>query len=95
MLFGDKGSPDLAAFAIKLLAEMNKDQYPTGASVLPSSTYVDDVTHSEPDSNDANNAITEVDAVLGFGKFNIKHWNSNSDLVNQNQEEAIDILGHQ
>ena len=95
LLFGDKGSPDLAAFAIKLLSEDNKDTLPIGSDILNTSTYVDDITHSEPNDENAAKAIEETDNILSKGKFSIKVWNSNSVTVNRNPEIIVNILGHQ
>ena len=95
LLFGDKGSPDLAASAIKLLADENKHTLPLGSDILNTSTYVDDITHSEPNDERAINAMEETDSILSKGKFIIKTWNSNSVTVNCNPEMIVDILGHQ
>jgi hypothetical protein len=95
LLFGDKGSPDLAAYAIKLLSNSKKESHPSGSAVLDESTYVDDVTHSEPNDELASVVISEVDDVLESGKFSIKVWNSNSIKLDCNPDVIVDVLGHQ
>ena len=64
VLFGDKPSPDLAGFSIKLLADIHRDYCPIGAKVLENDTYIDDVGHSTADSTTANRIIGEVDKIL-------------------------------
>ena len=49
-IFGDKPSPDLAGFSIRLLADTHKDYCPIGAKVLENDTYIDDAGHSTADS---------------------------------------------
>ena len=46
VLFGDKPSPDLAAFAIKYLADMFTETLPHGARTLKDNTYIDDIGYS-------------------------------------------------
>ena len=95
VLFGDKPSPDLAGFSIKLLADIHKDYCPIGSKVLVTDTYIDDVGHSTADSTTANRIIGEVDKILEGGKFSIKVWNSDSPDVDCYPEEKIlDVLGH-
>ena len=74
VLFGDKPSPGLAGFSIRLLADIHLDYRPTGAKVLENDTYIDDVCHSTADSTTANRIIGEVDKILEGGKFSVKVW---------------------
>ena len=69
VLFGDKPSPDLTGFSIRLLADIHKDYCLIGAKVLENDTYIDDVGHSTADSTAANRTIGEVDKILEGGKF--------------------------
>ena len=95
VLFGDKPSPDLAGFSIRLPADIHKDYCPIGAKVPKNETYIDDVGHSTADSTTANRIIGEVDQILEGGKFSIKVWNLDSPGVDRNPEKkTVDVLGH-
>ena len=86
--FGDKPSPDLAAYALKFLADTNKNKYPLATSILENDTYVDDIGFS------AEEAL-EVDKILSCSKFSVKTWNSNNIELDQNTKcNMVDILGH-
>ena len=93
VLFGDKSSPDLAGFSIRLLADIHKDYCPVGAKGLENDTYIDDACHLTVDSIAANRIIGEVDKILEGGKFSVKVWNSNSQDIYRNPDEKI-VLGH-
>ena len=95
VLFGDKPSPDLAAFAIKYLSDMFMDTYPLGARTLKDNTYIDDVGYSKRSEEEANTTMKEIDDILSKGKFTIKKWHSNSLLVDPSSEnDEVDYLGH-
>ena len=93
VLFGDKPSPDLAGYCVKLLAEMNQE-LPVAHKVLKERTYGDDVSHSEESSEEARRAIAEIDEVLRKGAFNINVWHSNHPEVDRDPcERQVDVLG--
>ena len=95
VLFGEKPSPDLKAYALRFLAEKYKADFPRGASILEEETYVDDIVFTEESVLKATVAIAKVDNILAKGKFNSKVWNSNVLEIDQNQDEVIvDVLGH-
>ena len=72
VVFGDTCSPDIAMFAIHMLADVHGDELPIGASVLKNNSYVDDIGKSVSDQVMAEQTITEVDNILAAGKFAIK-----------------------
>ncbi|CAB4029376.1 Hypothetical predicted protein [Paramuricea clavata] len=95
VLFGDACSPDLAMFAIRMLADVKENAQPIGAKALKENTYIDDVANSVSEPEEAKRTITEVDSILAMGKFSIKAWNSNHAAVYKNpQENEVEFLGH-
>ena len=92
--FGDKPSPDLAGYCIKLLAEENKITHAEAHAILTEHIYVDDICHSEPTVQQAKQAIQETETVLQKGSFPIKGWHSNVlELDQAHAEERTDVLG--
>lgn len=92
--FGDKSSPDLANYCIKLLAEQNKEKYPQAYDVLSERIYVDDVTSSTETKEEANRVMSEIEKVLEQGSFPIKVWHSNEKSVDRAPTEKVtDVLG--
>ena len=81
----DTCSPDLAMFAIRMLADVKENAQPIGAKAFKENTYIDDVANSVSEPEEAKRTITEVDSILPMGKFSIKAWNSNP------QEKEVDF----
>ena len=95
VLFGNKPSPDMATYALRFLATKYQEELPHGAAKLRDATYVDDVGYSEKEVESASQAKNEINVILGTGRFDIKVWNSNSQLIDQNpQEDEVEFLGH-
>ena len=95
VLFGDSPSPDLAGYAVKMLADMFSESHPAGALVLRDQTYVDDVGGSNSSFEEARDTISQVDKILNSRSFAIKHWNSNRTELDQNPDEVeVDLLGY-
>ena len=95
VIFGDKPSPDLAGYCIRLLAKLGKEQAPIAADVLAERTYVDDICHSESTPEATREVIQQTDQILSKGSFSVKAWHSNHSEVDAAPEERIiDVLGH-
>ena len=95
LVFGNKPSPDLATYALHYLAEKERPVNPKGAHILEKEAYVDDIGFSRDNALSTSEGISQVNNILGNGKFNIKIWNSNSlDLDQNHKEVTIDVLGY-
>ena len=71
---GDKPAGAISTEAVYLTAEMVQGQYPRVASLLKSSTYVDDIVDSVSDMDSAVRLAVDTAQVLGDAGFKIKHW---------------------
>ena len=92
--FGDKPAPDIAVTAIKTLAKASEPQYSEGAKELCTHAYVDDIGGSRGNEARCNKVVSEIDAILATGQFEVKTWHSNNNNVNQSDEERTEFLGH-
>ena len=66
VIFGDTCSPDIAMYAIHMLADAHEYELPVGASVLKKNSYVDDIGKSASNQVRAEQTTTEVDNILGI-----------------------------
>ena len=92
--FGDKPAPDLAGWAIKLLAMENSIKHEEAAFVLKKRIYVDDIGHSVKSDKQGETVTSDLDVVLGTGQFEIKAWNSNCKSLDKTGKDKCEILGH-
>ena len=58
VVFGDTWSPDIAMYAIRMLADVHEPELPVGASVLKKNTYVDDIGKSVSRQNKLQQKLT-------------------------------------
>lgn len=93
--FGNKSSPDLACSGIRLLAKESEAENPYAKDALTNHIYIDDVADSTEDVGKAQITISEIDKVLQHGRFSVKAWHSNNELIDQAPDDkVITILGH-
>lgn len=91
--FGDKSSPDLAGYCVKLLAHEKKMKFPEASEILKKNLYVDDISFSNSSIEVAKQNINAIEEILLEGSFPIKKWNSNNRLIDPDQDEIVDVLG--
>ncbi|XP_068209204.1 uncharacterized protein [Palaemon carinicauda] len=72
--FGDKPSRTIAMLALKLIAEMSKDEYPVATQIIVNNSYVDDILGSCDSIEIANELMKQIERIIGRGGFKIKHW---------------------
>lgn len=90
LIFGSISSPDIASSGIQFLAKETEDDYPIGCEILKNSIYVDDISPSFNEENEAIKAGKEVNEILGKGSFMVKQWHSNSKFIeNQLNKEIV------
>ena len=71
---GDKPAPAICTEAIYLTAEKFSKESPSAATMLRSSTYVDDIVDSFLDKATAFNVIKDAEMMLMKGGFRVKCW---------------------
>ncbi|XP_068236892.1 uncharacterized protein [Palaemon carinicauda] len=72
--FGDKPSGTIGMLALKLTAEMSKDEYPVATQIILNNSYVDDILGSCDSIEIANELMKQTERIIGRGGFKIKHW---------------------
>ena len=92
--FGDKPAPDIATNAINTLAKTSQAEFPEASKELQDHMYVDDIGSSKATTMEAKQIISNIDAILKKGHFQIKAWHSNRAEIDQsNGERWADLLG--
>ena len=80
-LFGAASSPGCAIFGLKYLAQQHKERYPTAASFVENSFYVDDGLLSVPTIKEASALIVEAQELCKRGGLRLHKFNSNENEV--------------
>nr|XP_044250696.1 uncharacterized protein LOC123003146 [Drosophila takahashii] len=75
--YGTGAAPYLAVRSLHYLADKYKEEFPTGASVIKSSLYVDDLLCEADDIDTLRLIKQEVIEVLQRGNFPLTKWHSN------------------
>ncbi|XP_062618012.1 uncharacterized protein LOC134279607 [Saccostrea cucullata] len=97
--FGDRPSGAIAIIALNKTAEMLEDVYPKAASVIKNNSYVDDILASDPTFENVLQLAKDINQVLDFGGFHIKHWiisgdhHQEIDEINIMNTESEKVLG--
>ena len=89
---GDRPSGTIATLALKMTAEMHKEEFPAAASIIAESTYVDDIISSVNSLDDAARVTKDMDTILKSGNFEIKNWtiSGHKDIINiDNSSEKV------
>ena len=76
--YGTTSAPYLATRCLKKLGEDCAAEYPIGSKKI-SDFYMDDLISGSNDEDDLMDIYSQVSAVLGSAKFNLRKWFSNSD----------------
>ncbi|XP_068200399.1 uncharacterized protein [Palaemon carinicauda] len=99
--FGDKPSGTIAMLALKLTAEMSKDEYPVATQIIVNNGYVDDILGSCVSIEIANELMKQIERIIGRGGFKIKHWilsgnenheNPNVKMTKREKEKVLGIV---
>ncbi|XP_068223879.1 uncharacterized protein [Palaemon carinicauda] len=99
--FGDKPSGTIAMLALKLTAEMSKDEYPVATQIIVNNSYVDDILGSCDSIEIANELMKQIERIIGRGGFKIKHWilsgnenheNPNVKVTKREKEKVLGIV---
>ncbi|XP_070068121.1 uncharacterized protein [Drosophila takahashii] len=77
VIYGTAAAPYLAVRSLHYLADKYKEEFPTGASVIKSSFYVDDLLCEANDIDTLQLIKQEVIEVLQKGNFPLTKWHSN------------------
>ena len=72
--FGDRPAGNIATVALRITAQMGKENYPDAANVILKNTYVDDIADSFEDKHAAMKITEEIDKFIKPGGFKIKKW---------------------
>lgn len=81
--FGVSSSPFLALRTLQQLALDEGKHFPLAADVIRSDTFVDDVVTGVSTVGEAVDLRSQLDSLLGRGKFSLRKWTSNSpDFLN-------------
>lgn len=101
--FGDKPAPAICAEAIYKTADMCEEQFPQVATLLKTSTYVDDIVDSVKDEETAITLAKMTEEVLAKGGFKIKCWQFSGETASTSQtdnrerlkgeEDCVQVLG--
>ena len=92
--FGDKPAPDIATNAINTVAKISQAEFPEASKELQDHMYMDDIGSSKATTTEAKQIISDIDAILKKGHFQIKAWHSNRAEIDQsNGERWADLLG--
>lgn len=83
-LFGASSSPGCANFGLKYLAQQYRADYPKASEFVEQNFYVDDGLTSVPSVKEAQELITETQALCRLGGLHLHKFNSNqSDALSQ------------
>ena len=92
--FGHKPAPDIATNAINTLAKISQAEFPEASKKLQDHMYVDYIGSSKATTTEAKQIISDIDAILKKGHFQIKAWHSNRAEIDQSNGECwADRLG--
>ncbi|XP_062605795.1 uncharacterized protein LOC134267606 [Saccostrea cucullata] len=72
--FGDRPSGAISTMALRMTAEMNREEYPKAAEFVIKNSYVDDLLTSVNTVCEAKEIILNTERLLSCGGFNVKHW---------------------
>ena len=72
--FGDKPSGAIVMTAMNETAKMKENDFPAAADAIRFNSYVDDILPSVATVEDAIRLTHEIEEVLRYGGFKIKHW---------------------
>ena len=89
---GDRPAPTMAITAMRKTAKLKQDDKPKAAEAIINNAYVDDIRDSVNHENEAKSLISEVDELLGAGRFQVKKWTSNAALNYKESSEVV-VLG--
>ena len=76
LTFGDRASPFLAQFVLRVHAEKNRNDFPAAAAVVQQKMYMDDVLHCEDTVDEAIVTRGEPTSLAQAG-FQIRRWCNN------------------
>ena len=74
---GDRPSATIAQVALRKTAEAASDAYPESTGIIVSNAYMDDISASANDSEEARLRMAEIDCILRAKGFVIKEWITN------------------
>ena len=75
--YGTGPAPFLAIRCLKLLGDLNENLHPTGANVIRSDFYVDDLLTGADDFEKLSRIYDEVNCILQSAGFSLAKWFSN------------------
>ena len=90
--YGDKPSPSIADYSMRLIARSGKSELPMAAYMLENKRYVDDLQDANSSASKLIKQRDEVDELLGRFGFEIKEWISNNPDIGK-VKEKMKILG--
>ncbi len=76
--YGDKPSPSIADYSMRMIAQAGKTELPKAASMIEKKRYVDDLQDANSIPDELIKQREEVDELLGRFGFEIKEWRSNN-----------------
>ena len=79
--FGLTCSPFLLSASVRELAAMHKDNFPTAAMLVDSSTFMDDFVDGAEDDNDVIAIYYQLTALMREYSFPMWKWASNSEYL--------------
>ena len=79
--FGLTCSPFLLSASVRELAAMHKDNFPTAAMLVDSSTFMDDFVAGAEDDNDVIAIYYQLTALMRKYSFPMGKWASNSESL--------------
>lgn len=95
--FGMASSVHCAARSMIQSARDNRDEYPTGARIIESDFYIDDLLTGSEGKYETMTVCHEINYVLRSGGFKLRNWISNCKEVEEefrkeeNEKSAIDL----
>ena len=90
--FGDKNSPPIADYCMKLIAYEGRISHPKASEILMNKRYMDDIGDANQSEQELRCTRDEINQLLGTFGFKIKEWFSNNPSVGTVMDK-IKVLG--
>nr|XP_049702276.1 uncharacterized protein LOC126055742 [Helicoverpa armigera] len=75
--YGTRAAPFLAIMTLRKLAADERETYPEASKVVESAFYMDDLVHGTNTIEDGKQLISDLNALMKLGGFNLRKWSSN------------------
>ena len=85
---GDKPAPAMAQIDLQKTAEEGETVNPDAARTFKDNTYMDDILHSVKTTEVAKKLTTDIDHIFKNGGFNVKGWQSNTNLCKSKPDKS-------